>query len=47
METGDVMIAELVRRDRDLLVMLAASWYAMVLMGEQAATAVVAAGASR
>jgi len=44
-DSADVTISEVVRRDRDLMLMLLASWYTMKLMSDEAAAA-GAAGAS-
>jgi len=37
--SGEVIISNLVRRDRDLLVMLIAGWYSMVVIRQEAAAA--------
>lgn len=43
--SGDVTIFEAVKKDRDLTIMLAIGWYAMVLMSEEGADVAAAAGA--
>ncbi len=43
---GDVKIHELVRRDRELMIMLLIGWYAMVLMSEEASAAAAGAAAA-
>jgi hypothetical protein len=39
--SADVTVSEGIRKDRDLMVMMIASWYAMVLMSDEAAAATV------
>ncbi len=44
--TGEVVIHEAVRRDRDLMTMLVICWYAMVLMSDEAAASGAATSAT-